>query len=496
MKFSEKKIVPVKTGDDRFPATDLFAISRHEIIPFVQVLRRGIAGDLSVGGNALVVEQHIPAFILVEQKVELATRIEDLVGDEVLRFVIELAFRDDIAPFNIDGSIKIKDHNVLRMIRGSVVTIVAIPWVIIRAIVVRRIEPAGSVHGIIHIIPAIEHITPGGGVEGFTHQQVTAVLLGDDVFDKVVVEGHFQVGVRTFCHGPELFVENGQGLFRPAVGGLVPNYGIESFDISFFLFVVETGQDITFVIIIHFDLDLIQDPVGRSDVFYRKAIRQRPFGDDSDPGNEVVTAAAQEFAEDQLSIVVKQEIGKKLVSFFHGKEDAVPVDQSQLGIVQEAGEQEVLGVLAIDLKDHDPLLVIADHGGVDLVIGGKSYLGRVQFDGLPQFLSHPIHFDRVAINDAPALVFIDHIEIILVGHEIDVNVFVRHKGQGDTLHEFHIPVVDADGAAGVIVLIYEEVAVDLTNDLKIGTAAIFPFRLRVGDLLGFQQAGSNQERYQ
>src|SRR5258708_17020278 len=98
MKFSEKKIVPVKTGDDRFPATDLFAISRHEIIPFVQVLQRGIAGDLSVGGNALVVEQHIPAFILVEQKVELPTRIDALVVDEFLRFVIGLAVWDDLAP--------------------------------------------------------------------------------------------------------------------------------------------------------------------------------------------------------------------------------------------------------------------------------------------------------------------------------------------------------------------------------------------------------------
>src|SRR5258708_9122911 len=116
IKFSKTKIIPVHAGYDRLPATDLPAITAHKIITLVQVPKRGITGDLTMRGNALIIQQHIPPLILVEQEMQLPTRIHQLVRDQVFRLIVELALGYHIAPFHIAILIEGDHEDVLRMV--------------------------------------------------------------------------------------------------------------------------------------------------------------------------------------------------------------------------------------------------------------------------------------------------------------------------------------------------------------------------------------------
>jgi len=176
--------------------------------------------------------------------------------------------------------------------------------------------------------------------------------------------------------------------------------------------------------------------------------------------------------------------------------DPVLVQHIQIVVIQQHGKKKVLGVPAVDLKDHDPLLVLAEYGGIDLIIGGKSYLGSIQLHGLPDGLGHGIHLDGRTVNNALVLVFIDHIEIIRISYKVNIDVFIRHKGQGDPFHQFHAPIVHADGVVRVVILENQEVTIELTNDLEVGAPAVFPLRLGVNDLLGRQQTRGKQDRKQ
>jgi len=157
---------------------------------------------------------------------------------------------------------------------------------------------------------------------------------------------------------------------------------------------------------------------------------------------------------------------------------------AQAGIIQQGGEKEILLIFTIDLEDHDPLLIIADDGGVDLIIGGKPYLGSVELHGLSYRFRHPVQLYCRAMNDAPVLVLEDHVEVIRVGYEVHIDILVRHEGERYPLEQLHTGIVDANGIIRVIILENQEVTVDLADDLEVGTAAVFPFRLGIGYLLG------------
>ncbi len=158
-------------------------------------------------------------------------------------------------------------------------------------------------------------------------------------------------------------------------------------------------------------------------------------------------------------------------------------------VIKKGGEQKAAGVLAIDLKDHDPLFILADDGGIDLIVGGKAYLGGIELYGLAYHLRLTVEFYGRAMDDILFLVFIDDIAIIRVSDKIHVYIPFRHEGQGYPLLEMHSAVVDADPADRVVVLENQVVTINLADDLKIGPAAVFAFRLGIGDLLylGFQQ---------
>jgi hypothetical protein len=176
------------------------------------------------------------------------------------------------------------------------------------------------------------------------------------------------------------------------------------------------------------------------------------------------------------------------------------VQQLQLGVEKKGREQEIAGIFAIDLKDHDLLFVFADHGSVYLVIVGKADLGGIEFDGFAYFAGLAVQFDGGAMNDAFFLVFVDEVKKVVIGDKVDVDVFIGHEGKGYPLLQFHVIVIDTDGVTGIIVLEYQEVAIDLADNLKIGTAAILPFGFSVGDLLdlglcygGHRQGKSKQQ---
>jgi len=58
------------------------------------------------------------------------------------------------------------------------------------------------------------------------------------VFDEEVVEGHLQIGVGAFGLGPEVVVEDGNFFCYAAVGSLIPDDRIKTFDIAPPLFVI------------------------------------------------------------------------------------------------------------------------------------------------------------------------------------------------------------------------------------------------------------------
>jgi len=47
----------------------------------------------------------------------------------------------------------------------------------------------------------------------------------------------------------------------------------------------------------------------------------------------------------------------------------------------------------------------------------------------------------------------------------------------------HAVIVDADGAIRVVVLEYQIVTADLSNDLEVGPTAVLAFWIGIGDLL-------------
>jgi hypothetical protein len=99
--FGEAKIVPIETRNNRFPTTDLFAIPGHEVISPVKVMEGRITVNPAFGGNALVVEEQITAFVIVKQEMEFPAGVDKLVGDQIVGFVVELAFGDHVAPLQV-----------------------------------------------------------------------------------------------------------------------------------------------------------------------------------------------------------------------------------------------------------------------------------------------------------------------------------------------------------------------------------------------------------
>ena len=151
------------------------------------------------------------------------------------------------------------------------------------------------------------------------------------------------------------------------------------------------------------------------------------------------------------------------------------------------------GIFAVDLEDHDPLFVLADHGGIDLIIGGEADLGRVQLDGVAHLLGLGIQLYGRTVDDILMLVFVDKIAVIGIGYEIDVDIALGHEGQRYTLLQVHGAIVDADGAARVIILENQIVTTNLSNDLEIGPATVFPFRFGIRDELDLGRQGGHRQ---
>jgi hypothetical protein len=144
----------------------------------------GITGDPAFRGDALVIEQHIPAFVEVEEKVQFAAGVDQFVGNEVFGLVIELAFGNDIAPLQVALLIIRQHHQVLRVIAGGIAAAGFLPQgpcsrIVIRVIITIPVTPVG-----ISYIPAVVHCAAGGGIQRFADQQVAAVTFGDNMFDK------------------------------------------------------------------------------------------------------------------------------------------------------------------------------------------------------------------------------------------------------------------------------------------------------------------------
>lgn len=313
------------------------------------------------------------------------------------------------------------------------------------------------------------------------------------MFDKKVVEGRSHGGVGAFGLRAQVIIKDGRLFANARIGVFVPHHGIETFDIAATLFIIESREDIAFVGIVDLDLNFVEDAVGAAYVADQEAVRRSALAYEGHTGDIVVAAAAHITAKYELSIVVQLKIREQIVAFFHRKKDAVPVELLQVLIVQERGEKKMMGIFAVDLEDHDPLFVLADDGSIDLIVGGEADLGRIELDGFAHLLGLAIEFYGRAVDDILTLVFIDKIAMIGIGYEIDVDVAIRHERQGYALHQVHGAIVDADGAIGVIVLENQIVTTNLSNDLEIGPAAVFPFRFGVGDQLDLGFEGRDRQ---
>ncbi len=85
--------------------------------------------NFTIGIDALIVQDKRTALINVEEEVQLASGIHDIVGDEIVVIIIKLALGDNIVPFHISIFIERKDHDIICIITGRLIaapTIVAI----------------------------------------------------------------------------------------------------------------------------------------------------------------------------------------------------------------------------------------------------------------------------------------------------------------------------------------------------------------------------------
>src|ERR1700683_4467204 len=115
---------------------------------------------------------------------------------------------------------------------------------------------------------------------------------------KEIIKSGLDTGVSAFRHGAKVVGEDRDLFLDTVVGGLIPKDGIEAVDIAATLFVIETGDDIPVVVVVDFDLDLVEDTVACAHVFDRKTVCRRAFGNDRYARNVVVAAAAQIFGKD------------------------------------------------------------------------------------------------------------------------------------------------------------------------------------------------------
>ena len=77
--FCEAKITPVQTWNNHLPCTYLFSKAWHELITFVKIFQSWVTCDLTVRCYCMVIQQKCPLLKLIEQKMQLASGINDLV---------------------------------------------------------------------------------------------------------------------------------------------------------------------------------------------------------------------------------------------------------------------------------------------------------------------------------------------------------------------------------------------------------------------------------
>jgi hypothetical protein len=113
--FGKANIATIHTGNDHLTGADLFSVFRHELVTLVQVFQCGITVHFAPGGNTVISEQAVPSLLQVEQKMQLVTGVHQLVRDKIIRFIVELAFAQYIAPFQFPFAIKGKDSHIVRV---------------------------------------------------------------------------------------------------------------------------------------------------------------------------------------------------------------------------------------------------------------------------------------------------------------------------------------------------------------------------------------------
>ena len=114
--FGKANIVSIQTRNYNLPGTNLFSIFRHKVVSFVQVFKRGAPVDLSVRCYTEIIQQLNSLFHVIKEHMQLATGIHHLVGDQVIRLVIELFFADHIVPFGLAVFVKGHDHDIICLV--------------------------------------------------------------------------------------------------------------------------------------------------------------------------------------------------------------------------------------------------------------------------------------------------------------------------------------------------------------------------------------------
>ena len=109
LQLREAEIITIHAGNKQFLGTYLLSVPGHKLISSIETLQRGIPRDFSVRANTLIIQHKVLALILVEHEMQLPAGDHDLVLDEVVRFIIILAFRNHVCPNHFRILIEVKN---------------------------------------------------------------------------------------------------------------------------------------------------------------------------------------------------------------------------------------------------------------------------------------------------------------------------------------------------------------------------------------------------
>ena len=105
-------------------------------------------------------------------------------------------------------------------------------------------------------------------------------------------------------------------------------------------------------------------------------------------------------------------------------------------------------------------------------------MSGIQLNQFSHFFAIAVNLRRHAMDDIPFAVLVDHIEEIIIREEINIEhiIIIRQIVLVNLINLLHVIIQDSDPVSVPDILIYEEIAIDLANNLEIQASCIILFR--------------------